>query len=46
MEKIVIKNRNGVDVSLRITTNQNNKKLVFLEHGLSARNTYPHMLVL
>ena len=46
MEKVIIKNRHGLKMYVRLTINESNKKLVFLEHGLSARKEYPHMLVL
>jgi len=46
MEKVFIKNRNGLKLALRVTLPKNASKLVFLEHGLGARKEYPHMLVM
>lgn len=47
MEEIFIKNRNGLKLSLKLSINENNSKLVFLVHGLGARKEYPpHMVVL
>lgn len=45
-ENIFIENRKGLKMALRVTTDEKNDKLVFLEHGLGARKEYPHMLVL
>lgn len=45
-QEIYIENRKGLKMALRLTTNPNADKLVFLEHGLGARKEYPHMLVL
>lgn len=46
LQKIFIKNRHGLKMSVRVRISEANNKLVFLEHGLSARKEYPHMLVL
>lgn len=46
MKELIITNRKGLKMALRVTTNPNADKLVFLEHGLGARKEYPHMLVL
>ena len=46
IQKIFIKNRKGLKICLRLNTNEENTKLVFLEHGLSSRKEYPHMQVL
>lgn len=46
MENIFIQNRKGLRMALRISIEPENKKLVFLMHGLGARKEYPHMLVL
>ncbi len=46
MKELFITNRKGLKMALRVTTNPNADKLVFLEHGLGARKEYPHMLVL
>lgn len=46
MENIFIKNRKGLNMALRLSINSENKKLVFLIHGLSSRKEYPHMLVM
>lgn len=46
MQKIFIENRHGFKMAVRLIVNDSNSKLVFLEHGLSARKEYPHMLVL
>ena len=43
---MIIKNRKGFKMSIRINVNDKNTKLVFLEHGLSSRKEYPHMQVL
>ena len=45
-ENIFVENRKGLKMALRVTTDEKNDKLVFLEHGLGARKEYPHMLVL
>lgn len=46
LKKICINNRRNLKLSLRVTFSENNEKLVFLLHGLGARNDYPHMLVI
>lgn len=46
IEKIFITNRKGLKMSIQLNVNDENKKLVFLEHGLSSRKEYPHMQVL
>lgn len=46
VDKIFITNRKGLKMAIRLNINNKNKKLVFLEHGLSARKEYPHMQVL
>lgn len=46
MENIFIKNRKGLKMALRISSIPENKKLVFLIHGVSSRKEYPHMLVM
>ncbi len=45
-EKVFIKNRDGLKIAINVITSPINKKLVILEHGLSARKEYPHMLVM
>ncbi len=45
-DNIFIENRKGLKMALRVTTDESNDKLVFLQHGLGARKEYPHMLVL
>ena len=45
-DNIFIENRKGLKMALRVTTDENNDKLAFLQHGLGARKEYPHMLVL
>ncbi len=46
IKTIFIKNRKGLKMSIRLNVNDENTKLVFLEHGLSSRKEYPHMQVL
>lgn len=46
IKNIFITNRKGLKISLRLNINNENSKLVFLEHGLGARKEYPHMQVL
>ena len=46
IKNIFIRNRKGLKIAVRINISENNDKLVFLEHGLSSRKEYPHMLVL
>ena len=46
MEKIFIKNRDGLNIAIRLSVDSKNDKLVFLMHGLGARKEYPHMLVM
>ncbi len=46
IENIYIKNRNNLNMSIRLNLDNNRNKLVILEHGLGARKEYPHMLVL
>lgn len=46
IKTMIIKNRKGFKMSIRINVNDKNTKLVFLEHGLSSRKEYPHMQVL
>ena len=46
IQKIFITNRKGLKMSVRLNINNENSKLVFLEHGLSSRKEYPHMQVL
>lgn len=46
VEKVFIENRRGLKISLQLTIDDKNTKLVFLEHGLGARKEYPHMQVL
>ena len=36
-EKVFIKNRDGLKIAINVITSPINKKLVILEHGLSAR---------
>ncbi len=45
-QEIFIKNRNGLNMAIRLNVSAERNKLVFLEHGLGARNDYPHMLVM
>lgn len=45
-EILSINNRHNFKLSLRVTLSENSDKLVFLLHGLGARNDYPHMLVM
>ena len=45
-ERLFIKNRHGLKMAIRVSVSRENNKLVFLEHGLSARKEYPHMLVM
>ncbi len=42
----IIKNRDGLKISIRLNVEKSRNKLAFLEHGLGARKDYPHMLVL
>ena len=37
MKELFITNRKGLKMALRVTTNPNADKLVFLEHGLGER---------
>ena len=46
IRKLFIKNRKGLKICVRLNFNEQNTKLVFLEHGLGARKEYPHMQVL
>ena len=46
IKNIFITNRKGLKMSIRLNINNENTKLVFLEHGLSSRKEYPHMQVL
>ena len=46
IKTIFIENRKGLKMSIRLNVNDENTKLVFLEHGLSSRKEYPHMQVL
>lgn len=46
IKNIFITNRKGLKMSIRLNINNENRKLVFLEHGLSSRKEYPHMQVL
>ncbi len=46
IEKVFIENRKGLKMAVRLNNDENNSKLIFLQHGLSARKEYPHMLVL
>lgn len=46
IKTIFITNRKGLKMAVRLNVNDENKKLVFLEHGLSSRKEYPHMQVL
>ena len=46
IKHVFIMNRKGLKMSIRLRINNENKKLVFLEHGLSSRKEYPHMRVL
>ena len=46
LKKIFIKNRKGLNMAVRLNIDEKNTKLVFLQHGLSSRKEYPHMLVL
>lgn len=46
IKEIFIKNRNGLNMAVRLNIDENKNKLVFLEHGLGARKEYPHMTVL
>lgn len=46
INNIFITNRKGLKMSIRLNINNENTKLVFLEHGLSSRKEYPHMQVL
>ena len=45
-QKLFIKNRNNLNICIKLNTSSNRNKLVFLEHGLSARKEYPHMKVM
>lgn len=46
VKEIYINNRNKLKMAVRLNIDKQRDKLVFLEHGLGARNDYPHMLVL
>lgn len=46
IKKVFVKNRKGLNMAVRVNIDENNTKLVFLQHGLSSRKEYPHMLVL
>lgn len=47
MEKeMFIKNRKGLNMSIKLNISEERNKLVFLEHGLSARKEYPHMKIM
>lgn len=47
MEKVIeILNRQGLKLSIKLNIDKTRNKLVFLEHGLSARKEYPHMQVM
>jgi len=46
IKEIFINNRQNLKMAVRLNTDKQRKKLVFLEHGLGARKDYPHMLVL
>ncbi len=45
-EKVFITNRNGLKMAIKLNVSSDRTKLVFLEHGLSARKEYPHMKVM
>ncbi len=46
IKKMFITNRKGLKMSVRLNIENENSKLIFLEHGLSSRKEYPHMQVL
>lgn len=47
MEQIVsVKNRNGLNMSIKLNVSTDRRKCVFLIHGLGARKTIAHMQVL
>lgn len=47
MENVVlVKNRKGLNLSIKLNVEKNRDKLAFLLHGLGARKDYPHMVVM